>query len=462
MKKILPVVLLIYFVLSGYTASEDADGVRSAMDRIIYADIFGIIIAIMGVLTLRKIYFTPSHLMYLVYLALALVGVFGARNPAAGTVELLVLAFNWAVSLALLNLIMNNGRLTASDIVQLFLFGGTVLAIAGFIQLFAYPDLFGEKPRGALSGTFRNTGQAGAYFGAVLAVSIPAMMSGLIKRNQINILCNVLILAALLLTFKRAALIGLSLGAVLFAISLLALGSARDRKIAVGFLALCVVAGPILYYLFQYSIENVESMRWRFEYKFRSDAVEDFSEGFFSDNLTATGYALSDHPFMGSGLGNIIGQYTDKFEIHSTYLSVLANTGLAGFAIYLIFMGVWITDIIKNSGKQLAEQRYLAYFMPFLVGLLVSWTYTYHLRKREFWIIFIIALMCGYAVRSAKKLRADRTQGRKDLVMERGPNGYTPAYATGTQFPPQRGREAGGRRSRVNPVEDQVRGSYRR
>ena len=406
MKYFLALLLLAYFVLSGYTVSEDADGVRSAADRIILADMLGIVIALTGLVTLRRVQFTAEYFFFLCFLAVALIGVFNAQNPQAGTVELLVLAFNMAVSLALLNLVLNNPQITIQDVVGFFVVGSAVLAVAGLVQFFLLPNLFVDKPGGAVTGTFRNTGQAGAYFGVALAVAIPALMSGLIKRNTLNIVSIALLVTALLFTFKRAALIGFTIGIGLFALRLAFVGSARDRKIAVGFIFLCLIAGPLLYYLFQYSIEHVESMRWRFEYKFREDAIEDFSEGFFGDNLAATFRALNEHPLLGAGLGNIIGQYTTKYEIHSTYLSVLANTGVFGFGFYAVFMAVWIFHLMKSAGKASIEARFLSYFLPFLVGLGVSWMYTYHLRKREFWILFVISIACRLIIERKNVLQS--------------------------------------------------------
>jgi O-antigen ligase len=233
-----------------------------------------------------------------------------------------------------------------------------------------------------------------------LAILVPAIMSGLIERKTVNIVLIGIITTALMLTFKRAALIGFAVGLLLFIVRLAISGSAKDRKTAAIFLIAIVLISPVLYMVFQYSIENVDAMRWRFEYKFRDDAVEDFSEGFFSDNLNAAMNALNDHPFFGAGLGNIIGQYTEKFELHSTYLSVLANTGLIGFAAYSVFMLSWVAGTYRYAGKNSPESRFLSYVLPFIFGLAISWIYTYHLRKREFWIMFFIVLACRYAVQA--------------------------------------------------------------
>jgi O-antigen ligase len=403
MKWLTLAIFMVYFTMAGYTTSDFSDHGLETSDRIIYADWIGLFIVLLGVVTLKKIKFSIEQFLYLAFLIFALFGVFTSRNPESGSIELVILAFNWVIALGLLHLMINSRYVAIADIVLVFLYATTLLAVAGLVKFFVLPELFGHSPGGALVGTFRNTGQAGAFFGVALAILVPAIMSGLIERRTINIVFIGVITTALMLTFKRAALIGFAVGLFLFLIKLAFSGSTKDKKTAVIFLAAAVFIAPLMYLVFQYSIENVAAMRWRFEYKFRDDAVEDFSEGFFSDNLNAAMAAVGDHPFFGAGLGNIIGQYTEKFELHSTYLSVLGNTGLVGLACYSIFMITWVVGIYRDAGKGSPETRFLSYVLPFIFGLAISWIYTYHLRKREFWIMFFIVLACRYAVEANRK-----------------------------------------------------------
>ena len=39
---------------------------------------------------------------------------------------------------------------------------------------------------------------------------------------------------------------------------------------------------------------------------------------------------------------------------------------------------------------------YLQRMIPFVIGCMVSWGYTYHLRKREFWIMIAILVIVTY------------------------------------------------------------------
>jgi O-antigen ligase len=413
MKLLFIFVFFTYFALSGYTIANLTDGTIEASDRIVYADYVVFIIAFLTVLKLRIIRFSSADLIFLAYLTVSLVGVFGSRNPDAGVVELLILFFTWATSVLLFHFFINSPSIALSDVITTFVYSSTVLAVLGLIKFFYWREMFGTPSYGGVVGTFRNTGQSGAYFGIALAIFIPAIFSGLIKRSYLNMVCIATVTVAIMLTFKRASLIGLFIGILVLAVKLVVSGSAKDRKTALFFLAAIVVASPLLYLTFQYSIDNVEMVQGRFNRKFNENSVEDFSEGFLADNLDAALAAISDHPFLGAGLGNIIGQYTSKYEIHSTYLSVLANTGLLGFALYAIFMGLFVVGTYRDGGKNTVEERFLSYIFPFILGLGVSWTYTYHLRKREFWILFFIIAACRYVVNQNRRTKNSPLPAKK-------------------------------------------------
>ena len=84
--------------------------------------------------------------------------------------------------------------------------------------------------------------------------------------------------------------------------------------------------------------------------------------------------------------------YTEKYEIHSTYMAVLSASGLVGFFIYIVYM----FNILKKvfAKYRVAEVSDFLFNLGVLyIGLMISWSYTYHLRKREFWILLIIILL---------------------------------------------------------------------
>ena len=88
-----------------------------------------------------------------------------------------------------------------------------------------------------------------------------------------------------------------------------------------------------------------------------------------------------------------MGRY-ERHEVHSTYLKIIGETGLLGIVPYLLFL--FFTLSMLFSKKIFVQESsgihpWFAFLMelrPFVIGWLISWGYTYHLRKREFWIAF--------------------------------------------------------------------------
>jgi hypothetical protein len=62
---------------------------------------------------------------------------------------------------------------------------------------------------------------------------------------------------------------------------------------------------------------------------------------------------------------------------------------------YMLFMANLIVSTLRAAGRYCKEASLRLYFSPFLAGLIISWAYTYHLRKREFWIAFMLLVLCS-------------------------------------------------------------------
>lgn len=396
-------VTFLYFLAAGVTwlASDDAS-VRSVEGRLTLGDLAGLLV--IGVFVSRLA--TSRHhrfhlpLEYRVYLPLLFVFVLGAafaQYPIRALFELLILVFSLVVSVVLFNLhASTEPEATARNLLQMLLYAGGVLATVGLVDFFLWPSLLPGYENG-LSGTFRNTGQAGAFFGMYLAVLIPGFLSGLIRAVPLNVGLLSSIVMALVFTSKRAAAIGLIVGLLILGLRMMSSTSKRDKKYGTVLVVGIVVLAPLAYLAFQWGLENISGMAWRFNKKFNQYTIDDFSYGFFIDNLNAMKTAFSMNPIIGVGLGNVGGIITDKYEIHSTYMSIVAYGGFLGAVAYSLFMGTFTWRLI-TALKRNVFGRYLGYFLPFLFGLLVSWGYTYHLRKREFWIIFfVVTLIARFA-----------------------------------------------------------------
>lgn len=279
---------------------------------------------------------------------------------------------------------------------------GLILALVGIYDLVAattgLPGIaasLGQAPRaqGGLVGTFRNTGQAGSFLVTVLAVMLPlhGIVTGRRRRIEVAVIVAVLVVA-LVLSVKRAALVALLVGLALF----LARGIFRRdfaRTARMLLLSAAVLAPVVAWFM-----ASSDTFNSRVSRKLTVGASESISR-FAESNFAVASRLFMENPLIGAGMGSR--QVGGSYEIHSTYLSVPASLGLIGCLAYLwlvleLFMG---TTRARNPDPR--AHRFARMFLPMLIGLMVSYAYTNHLRKREFWITaaLVTALMSPEVVR---------------------------------------------------------------
>ena len=376
--------------------------------RITLADLLGLFIifsALLMVFMSRKwVAIVPvPFILYLPFIIVLVIGVVFSDYPVKGLMEVLIHIYIFIVSLSLFIIFVHrNDLLSFEDILGFILVTGAIIASIGLLQFLFLHNLFPGK-HGGLSGTFRNTGQAGAFFALYLAMIVPGFLSGFIRPRPRNFIMLFVIVLALIFTFKRAAWIGFLIGFFLLLVKILFSSSVRDKKIATYCFTLILFLSPVVFGIFFWALENVDGMAWRFQKKISADAGKDFIEGFFMENVHAMWSAVLDNPVFGAGAGNIAGVYTKKYEIHSTYMKIVATTGLVGTLLYLFFITVFSVFIYKVGSLRNKYSEYLGYVFPFFVGAAISWSYTYHLRKREFWIFFALICFCLYLSRRVRR-----------------------------------------------------------
>ena len=139
-----------------------------------------------------------------------------------------------------------------------------------------------------------------------------------------------------------------------------------------------------------WALDEVSTLGFRLAAKYDSDEINSTisSGGFLSNNILASLNAANDSPVFGVGLGNVYGVY-QSYEIHSTYFGVLAYGGILGILFYIYFMWKFFSEIRREIRHNLENSwaRFLYILLPFMIGHMVGWGYTYHIRKREFWIL---------------------------------------------------------------------------
>lgn len=400
-------IVTVFFFLSGVTwvAGEAGIGI---LGRISFADVLGLIIVLFYTVSLfvgrsSSVNIPVLYRRILPLLIVFFISAIFAEYQEKAIFEIIVHFFSIIVSLSLFNLLRHMNPIEFQGILKGLLIAFSALAIIGLLQFFIFPNWF-SGAAGGLSGTFRNTGQAGAFFVIGLGIIIPALISGLIKPNFVAIMLTLLLLTALIFTFKRAGLIGLLLGFILLLIKMLLSKNSKDKKLVVLFSILIIIMIPLFLILFNWGLENIPSMKWRFESKFAENSVQTFRDGFLNENITLAMKAFDHSPYLGVGLGNIAGVISVKYEIHSTYLAILGTSGLFGLIAYSIFAFSLVKVVSVHAGFDNVYSRFLYYLQPLIIGFFISWAYTYHLRKREFWILILIISLCIYFSKKQKRL----------------------------------------------------------
>ncbi len=397
------ILFVLFFISTGITWVSGEAGIGLA-GRVTIAELFSFLIIFFYFFKLfinnYKFYIDPVYSYFLPIFCVFLISASLSHNPQVAYFEILVHLVSFITSLAMYNIFRQENKYTLDLLLQDITISTTIISIIGLLDFFVFHWFYNDT--GGLSGTFRNTGQAGSFFGLFLSIILPGFFSGILRNNNRNIFYLLIIFIALVLTFKRAAIIGFLLGLLLTVLRMLTSKNISDKKNTIKitlFITLLFIIMPVV---FKWGLDNVIGMQWRFESKISQEAVSNFRTGFLQENIDATMVAFLRSPIYGLGLGNIHGYITERYEIHSTYMAILATSGLLGVIAYLLFMFSLVKPQIYFSRK-IHGEKFFRYLLPMFFGLIVSWSYTYHLRKREFWILVMIVAIFSYVYR--KKIK---------------------------------------------------------
>jgi hypothetical protein len=382
------------------TFGEVGEGISG---RLVLADLVGFAFVMMWlVLRRREGFGWPAFAPFYVALLLAVaLGGITSLNREQTEIELLILAFLGATCCAFVNVFRGPRGfetlccLYAIALVCVSIFG-LYDATAGANGMTRVMDRNPDAPQVAIGG-FRNSGQAGAYALVVLSVLTPLRFSSLYrtlsKRQHWLITCAIVLGSIFLLfTAKFAAWIGWGVG---FLFCLIEVGRTKVWK------ALILAAALVMLLAAARDIAPLINPSWSdwVEFKvWKINGTGSTGRGFLETNYGRAMDAFVDRPFFGTGLGAFQGSY-HQYEVHSTYIKMLAEGGMILSLTYLALMIKIIKDLFFMRRAGNPYQDFLTRARPFFFGCLVSWAYTYHLRKREFWImvsIFWIARSLAY------------------------------------------------------------------
>lgn len=398
--------LFVYFVLSGITWVAGSAG-RGVAGRVALPDVYLPLLTLLLVVTLRTPLRVPGLGWAAAFMLLTFTpGVLMAPYLTDSVLEWVVYTYAAFGFLVIYNLVV---RLPVDERLETMVWWSracTVLALVGIYDLVAattglprLASLLGQDARtqGGLVGTFRNTGQAGSFIGTALATALPlsVVLEDRKRKNELTIITAILVLA-LVLTVKRAALVGLVVGGSLFLLQ-----GVRRRQLG-RTLGIAIVSALVLIPAYRWMTTASAAFRWRTSSKLGASAGESVSR-FAASNLESTREAFAAQPVFGVGMSTVTAGGS-AFEIHSTYLNVLASAGLLGTLGYLVMAVALFRGVILRRNDDPRALRFSRLFTPMLVGLMLSYGYTNHLRKREFWITaaLVTALMAPEVVRRAR------------------------------------------------------------
>lgn len=403
--------VILFICLSFITQTIGSSGVG---ERVAFSDIFGIM-AIIAFIAERQKRAAGDRIvprMFLLGLLVVVGGAFGVNvvRTFFETVILLFLAIIYYIIVH--NFYSYKGW---NQIIKLISYTLIACVLVGFYDLYGHslglPRIFPARTAGEMKSGFRNAGQAGAYGLMFLVILLPVRLSkafDLFKPKEQRYINWAIWLGAifLFLTGKIAAYVGFAGGYLFYLIlkrnftPILVIGAIAGILIAA--FPLLERFSPELYQRINYKI-NARIVKNYERYTSDDGLGED---SFFSNNWGNALTSFTNNPLTGSGLGAFAESF-GRYEVHSTYFKVIGEMGLLGTIGYVAVMAAVLALFRVQKIRGPNEYRdYLLNAYPFFLGCMVSWIYTYHLRKREFWIMIAVYVI-AYAL-AMKKWKAYR------------------------------------------------------
>lgn len=400
--------LFILFIFFSFITRTIRDlGTDPILSRLTLADIFGALGLIFALPILIKGFSRASKIsrvyqMGIILILCFFVPILFSFNIQNTLIESLIILFLILISINVFEMFKDK---LVSHMLPLLCITLIVSSLLGFYDLLAgsigMPRIFTQRTNGeALSG-FRNAGQAGAYYLTLLTAVIPFRYSKIYElvspqHQKLLRLAIIFSFIFIFLTGKIAAYIGLVAG--LFLLILLR----RNFKALIAFIAV----GVCISLLWTSLGDILPQTQKRITDKYNSRIVNNLDSNsnvtensFFARNYGNAIRAFEDRPLIGSGLGGFAKVY-DKNEVHSTYFKMLGETGLIGlFGYILLVFSIFSLFRYKKYRKHNPYADYLWTMYPLLIGCFISWGYTYHLRKREFWILVAVIIITVYQVK---------------------------------------------------------------
>lgn len=318
-----------------------------------------------------------------------------------------------------LSIIFEEDSENVLKVLKTYSFIAFLLSIIGFIQIFVFEkyqfifgsfwDVPGHTPR--IGSLFWDVN----HFAGLLALLLPLVIALVITSNwklrPVFLIIGLSILATLALTNGRSGWIAAGL-AILSAALVLIYRKYRYKGLSV---LLCLVLlmsiGVFSQYLDKQSPVR-HKIRQYFHYR-----LDSFDSHFLL--LTGSWQIFEKYPFLGGGYGSFY-EHFSKTKISATYFSrdpaalntrvpahsiwgeLLAETGILGFAVMLIFYSCVVFTLLYASLRLKKKEEYIIFAAMFgsVVGILAAGVF-YSYNSEFFWIILFSYFLYGvYSLQS--------------------------------------------------------------
>jgi hypothetical protein len=270
-------------------------------------------------------------------------------------------------------------------------------------------------------GPFRNRAHMAAYMlSAFWMALVYSQWPGLRLRGKLIAYGGVaMTLYAVAVSGRRSVYLSLLLGLTALGITFLA--ASRQKRLRL------VVAGifilGIIYAMYEYGPRYLPQLQF---FQDRVGMIDDrlgdaltvsedeaAEKGFFALQREGIRLAVTTHPLIGIGWGGFAKSHYSPtgHEVHSTPLRFLAETGLIGFALYVVLMLTLVQSVWRGFMRMRRTPWGNAYFVLAvgLSSLLISYAYNRHVTERTFWLLMaVIFAMELFAARAHAGSRSAR------------------------------------------------------
>jgi len=331
----------------------------------------------------------------MLFLAAGCLSIFGARDPSASLAELLAYA-NGGLLLFLMHQIAARERTALFAISFLFLgaavaLGASVIGMTAIFGGMSLPGLISGA--GKLTATFRTSSQLPSY----MIVLLPLLLSVVVRRGEPFVRLLALLGAmvaglSIMASGSRSGLLAALVSGVMYLFW-------RSRR-RVRFVFVAGIAALLFFFAWRNGLfGNVPGPIMRSFSVFEDIAdirmLGNGSEQVRIGNIQAWLQIARTHPLLGVGLGNfklvlteLVPQLSRGYELHNSFLSIWAETGILGFLAFLLFLAPFVSIGLRSIRRlpSSSVEEYRAALTFGIAGNLFHQFFHMGLRQPIFWV----------------------------------------------------------------------------